>query len=136
MLAKLSRVLLIYCTETQGLSKMYTTEYESPIMSGLSDNDDVPCAVCHVSTIGTVMMIPAKLTCSTDWTVEYTGYLMSQHASESAATHKCADAMAEKIPGTSANTNGGCLEHIETLCGDKWPNYDPEKELTCVVCTH
>ena len=81
------------------------------------------------------MMIPAKLNCLTGWTLEYRGYLMSEWHGDSSATHECVDAMAEAIPGTAANTNGG-LFHIEAMCGDRCPNYDSEKELTCVVCTH
>ena len=115
---------------------MYAVEYEHPIMNNLSDDENVPCAVCHVSTRGAVMMIPAKLTCPTDWTLEYTGYLMSEWIDGSTATHECVDAMAEAIPGTEVNTNGGFFLHIEALCGDRCPNYDSEKELTCVVCTH
>ena len=69
-------------------------------MNNLSDDDNAPSAVCSVLTSKAVMMTPVKLTCSTDWTLEYTGYLMSQYYTHSTATHECVDAMAEKIQGT------------------------------------
>ena len=81
-------------------------------------------------------MIPAKLTCPTDWTLEYTGYLMSEYIDYSPATHECVDAMGEAVPGTETNIDGGLFYHIETLCDTTCPNYESEKELTCVVCTH
>ena len=82
------------------------------------------------------MMIPAKLTCPTGWTEEYSGYLMTAHRNDRSATFECVDSDAEAIPGTSANTNGGLFYHVEAVCnGLSCPPYDAEKELTCVVCT-
>ena len=101
-------------------------------------NHNVPCAVCLATTRVAVVMIPAKLTCPTGWTKEYNGYLMSAYYShESASTFECIDHDAEAVPGTEANTDGGMFLHVEAVCNYGLPcdPYDPEKELTCVVCT-
>ena len=67
----------------QGYSPIYGVEYmyELPNGSPFSDSlheNNVPCAVCHVSTRSAVLMIPAWRHCPSGWTVEYTGYLMSE----------------------------------------------------------
>ena len=59
---------------------IYGSEYQTsngPLSA--FNNHNVPCAVCYVSTRGTVLMIPAKTTCPSSWTLEYNGYLMSGH---------------------------------------------------------
>ena len=119
------------------MSPIYGVEYEintgSPFPSSLYD-DNVPCAVCHVSTRSAVLIIPAWRHCPSGWTVEYTGYLMSEYRKFGKAT--CVDMNAESIPGSSANINGGLFYHVEATCnGIPCPPYDPQKELTCAVCT-
>ena len=39
--------------------------------------NNMPCAVCSTSIRSKLLVIPAKLTCPTNWTTEYTGYLMA-----------------------------------------------------------
>ena len=120
----------------QGNSYVYIVEYEFPINNDLF-NYEVPCAVCHVSNREAVVMIPARLTCPTNWTLEYTGYLMSERSNHRPATYECVDAMAEGIPNTEANLVGGLFYHVESSFNESsFPSYDAEKELTCVVCTH
>ena len=119
---------------------IYGVEYErdggSPYPSSLH-HDNVPCAVCHVSTRSAVLMIPAWCHCpSCGWIVKYTGYLMSEHHNHGKATYECVDMNAESIPGSQANTDGGLFYHVEATCnGLPCPPYDPQKELTCAVCT-
>ncbi|KAI8506570.1 hypothetical protein Bbelb_159970 [Branchiostoma belcheri] len=43
-------------------------------------NYDVPCSVCLVSGRSTHVMIPARLSCPRGWSMEYSGYLMSEQA--------------------------------------------------------
>ena len=84
------------------------------------------------------MMIPAKLTCPSGWTKEYDGYLMAEHHTHHTSTFVCVDHDAEAVPGTEANAspNVGTVHHVEAVCASLPCNrYDPEKELTCVVCT-
>ena len=46
-----------YTPGVQGLSPIFGVEYEAPIQTALNENN-VPCAVCHVSTRAAVLMIP------------------------------------------------------------------------------
>ena len=81
-------------------------------------------------------MIPAWHHCPNGWTVEYTGYLMSSFYTEGKATYECVDVNAESIPGSEANISVGTFYHVEAACtGLACPPYDPQKELTCAVCT-
>ena len=42
----------------------------------------------------------------------------------------------EAVRGEAVDTNGALFYHTEAVCnGIDCPPYDPEKELTCVVCT-
>ena len=48
----------------------------------------------------------------------------------------CVDKNPERVPGEAADTNGALFYNIEAACnGILCPPYDPEKELTCAVCT-
>ncbi|CAH3130106.1 unnamed protein product [Porites lobata] len=40
---------------------------------------DAPCAVCFVESRGSMLMIPARNDCPSEWTEEYHGYLMTEH---------------------------------------------------------
>ena len=113
---------------------VYGTEYEHPLQG--SHNHNVPCAVCAVSTREMVLMIPAKTSCPTSWTREYYGYLMSEYRGRRGSTYECVDEDQESIPGSEASTLGALLHHVEVSSnGMPCLPYDPEKELTCVVCT-
>ncbi|CAI8027491.1 Short-chain collagen C4 (Fragment) [Geodia barretti] len=71
---------LQFTSGVQGYSYMYGVEYlpsSQPLQTVQSHN--VPCAVCHVTTRATLLMIPAKVNCPTNWTTEYTGYLMTEY---------------------------------------------------------
>ena len=48
----------------------------------------------------------------------------------------CVDKNPERVPGEAANTDGALFYYIEGVCnGILCAPYDPEKELTCAVCT-
>ena len=118
----------------QGYAYVYGTEYEDPIVG--TDDSNAPCAVCY-TTRSTVMMIPAKTSCPPSWTKEYIGYLMTERQDLQRSMYECVDSNQEPIPETRhLNRNGALLYHVEASCnGMDCPPYDPEKELTCVVCT-
>ena len=130
---------LQYGSGTQRYSYMYGVEYQihnsQPLYS--VDNHKVPCAVCFAATRDTILMIPAKLTCPTNWTVEYTGYLMSEHINHHRSTYECVDKNPESVPGMDGSTSDTAfLYHVEPNCaGLSCPPYDAHKELTCVVCS-
>ena len=130
---------LQYQAGVQGYSPVYGAEYhtvgESPLKSVLEH--DAPCAMCFTSARVTVLMIPAKTQCPPSWTLEYTGYLMADHINhQGRKMFECIDKDPECVPGSAANTNPALFYHTEATCNAlPCPPYDPEKELTCVVCT-
>lgn len=82
-----------------GYTSAYAVEYNShPI--GIT-NHNAPCAVCYTSTVS------AKLTCPTNWTVEYTGYLMTDESGNGVfhSQHVCVDETPESIPGLDSDND-------------------------------
>ena len=125
---------LQYGPGEQRRSYMYGVEYHpsnyQPLQNVLYDN--VPCAVCYIATRATLLMIPAKVSCPTGWTTEYSGYLMAQRNS----FYECVDKDPESVSGLSSASSANYLYHVEPQCsGFSCPPYDAEKELTCVVCS-
>ena len=89
---------------------------------------NVPCAVCRVTTKSAVLLLPAKYSCPTTWTSENYGYLMSNYKGHRRTSFVCVDEDMEALPGSSANTNGALMYHVEATCnGLPCGN--------CVVCT-
>ena len=135
-----------YTAGTQtGRAYLYGAEYQTGQGTGyngplISVHDhDVPCAVCYTSARGTVVMIPAQLTCPQSWTREYYGYLMAERyvRNHHRTMFECMDQNPQSIPGSEADTNGALFYHTEVKCsrGIPCPPYDTQKEVTCVVCT-
>ena len=128
-----------YGSGVQGYSPVYGMEYNihssQPLYSVYLHN--VPCALCYVATRDTVLMIPAKVHCPTNWTVEYTGYLMTEHRNHHRSTYECVDKDPESVPGLDAfSADSALFYHVEPNCsGLPCSPYDAEKELTCVVCS-
>ena len=84
-------------------------------------------------------MIPAKTHCPSTWTLEYSGYLMTEARTWSdhfRTMYECVDKNPDSIPGSVSDANGALFYHVEANCnGMACPPYDPQKELTCAVCT-
>ena len=122
-------------------SKVHGSEYAYPLQ-GTHDHN-VPCAVCHVSTRPTVMMIPAKYRCPSTWTREYYGYIMTEYKGVPSniagrTMFECVDQDQESLRDSEGNTDGVLFIHTEAACGHghlPCPPYDSNKELNCVVCT-
>jgi len=120
----------------QGDTFLYGTEYESNIH--LHDSQyNAPCAVCYASNKQTSIMYPARTTCPFGWTIEYRGYLMSEHRDNYRSMYICVDESMEVIVGTSGHNTGGQFYHVESICDNVLycPPYVGNKELTCVVCS-
>ncbi len=99
-------------------------------------NHNVPCAVCYVPVRAAVLMLPARLTCPPNWTLEYNGYLMADFYDFYRTTYECMDKDPESIPGSNADTNGALFYFTEATCnGLPCPPYDTQKEVTCAVCS-
>ena len=81
-------------------------------------------------------MIPARRSCPSTWNLEYSGFLMTGYGHAGRRSAVCMDEEPERVAGGLANTNGALFYHIEVACnGINCPPYDPERELTCAVCT-
>ena len=132
---------LTYRSGADGHALVYGAEYQGPLQ-GIHDHN-APCAVCHVSTRPTVMMIPAKYRCPSTWTREYYGYLMTEYKGHSGSIRgrtmfECVDQDQESLPDSHGNTDGVTFHHVEAVCDHghlPCPPYDQNKELNCVVCT-
>ena len=114
---------------------LYGTEYRGGNVAGKSYHN-IPCAVCYAAARGTTIIIPAKNSCPSTWTLEYIGYLLSEHRNHSKSTYLCMDKDLESIPGSAGFGNMGLLYHVEATCtGIPCPPYNNFKELMCAVCT-
>ena len=121
---------LSYTPGVQGYSYVYGAEHSTrggPLRAVSQHN--VPCAVCYVSTKVAVTMIPATTQCPSTW-------LMSGYYNHCHTIYECVDTIPDSVPGSASNTDGALLYHVEASCkGMLCPPYDPQKELTCAVCT-
>ena len=125
----------IYRALMYGAEHQTHTDSNSPV-HGHHDND-VPCAVCHVSNRTALYMVPAKYTCPTGWTREYYGYLMAEYYKDHhRSQYTCVDIALKSVVGSSANHDGLLFYFVEGRCGSlPCPPYDNTKELSCAVCT-
>ena len=117
---------------------LYGTEYEEPIISSVSKDDNVPCAVCYTAKKKVQVMIPAKTKCpDKTWTAIYNGYLMTAHYSNrNNKDYICVDKDGQPVPGSAGNVNGASLYHVTARCtGIPCPPYENNKYIACVVCS-
>ncbi|XP_003390793.2 PREDICTED: short-chain collagen C4-like, partial [Amphimedon queenslandica] len=124
--------------EPSGFSQIYGTEYDNVngVFSG-KDNHNAPCAVCYTSTKSVKLMIPARTSCPSSWTIEYKGYLMAECFNKKTnAIYECVDENPESIDGSGANNNGAQLCFALSTCYSlPCPPYLNNRPITCVMCT-
>ena len=106
---------------------------------------DAPCAVCRVASRGTMIMIPARMTCPPGWIREYYGYLMSAKWDYKRTEFICVDRNLEVVGGTFTKQSGSVIYPVEVRCLDPDPDigsgglpcdkFPKGNELSCVVCT-
>ncbi|XP_078617600.1 uncharacterized protein LOC144885553 [Branchiostoma floridae x Branchiostoma japonicum] len=132
----------VFTDGNQGAAYIQGAEYQddqfgnSPFQGASVYNHDVPCAVCHVASRGSKLMIPARLSCPSGWTREYKGYLMTERYNHNRSEFVCVDGEPETRPGGQGNVDGALFYPVEASCGSlPCPNYVQGRELTCVVCT-
>ncbi|XP_019861921.1 PREDICTED: short-chain collagen C4-like [Amphimedon queenslandica] len=97
---------------------MYGTEYEwsNGIFTG-RDQHNAPCAVCYTSTKSVKLMIPARTSCPSSWTMEYRGYLMAERdAHKRNAVYECVDENVESVDGSGASAQGAMLFFTLSTC--------------------
>ena len=126
-------------TFTSSESHIYGAEYQNNFPNNANVHDhDVPCAVCHVPTRATVIMVPAKSLCPSSWTREYYGYLTTERDTHQRSSFNCVDINLEVIPGSSADTNGALFYYVGVNSGCTTldcPPYEINRILSCAVCT-
>ena len=91
------------------VTKIYGAEYQTysyHLYPSSLHNHDVPCAVCHVTTRASQMMIPGRNVCPAGWTREYKGYLMAEYHTHYRTMCTCMDENPDYTRGTHANTDG------------------------------
>ena len=120
-------------------SEMHGTEYEvanDNIFPGKHDHN-VPCAVCYTSTKSVKLMIPARTSCPSSWTIEYKGYLMASYYNHKHnKVYECVDEYPESINGSGADSNVALIYFVRSTCnGLPCPPYVNNIAITCVVCT-
>ena len=120
------------------VTTIYGAEYESEsgIYSSSLHNHDAPCAVCHVTTRASQMMIPGRNVSPAGWTREYKGYLMAEYYKHYRTMYTCMDENPDYTRESHANLNGASFYFVEGVCGAlPCKPYIAGKELTCAVCT-
>lgn len=99
----------------------------------------VPCTVCRAERRGSLMMIPARNVCPTSrWTREYIGYLMTDMSNSTAPDYICvdADATGVELKHNERHSENSFLTSVLGKCGVlPCSSYEPNRDLTCVVCT-
>ena len=130
---------LAYGPGVHGRSPIHGVEYQTANNQPLGHVHDryVPCVVCHSTLRESVLMIPARISCPATWTLEYSGYLMTERKTYHGRTSaECVDKDPETVSGEVTGTGRALFHFTEATCnGLKCPPYVTEKELTCAVCT-
>lgn len=123
-------------TYSSSYAILYGAEYQFTYKN-VAINDDVPCAICTVKPATTTMMIPAKLDCPQNWTLQYHGYLGASYYSDRGTEFICVDSEPEYFEGLRQVDNDGLLIYpVQMRCGVlPCPKYKSGQYLSCVVCT-
>ena len=121
-----------------GISHIHGAEYEFFVNTPNRnvDNQVAACAICHVPTRATVIMVPGKTLCPSSWTREYYGYLTTERETYYRSIFTCIDVNAEGVAGAGINTEGAHFYYAGTTCtGIACPPYEDNRILSCAVCT-
>ena len=87
----------------------------------------IPCAVCYSNSHSTVLMQPARETCSNGWSVLYKGLLVTNEASLA-----CMDNTVKSLQESSTKNQ---YRYVRASCDQlPCPPYDDTSSLTCTVC--
>ena len=121
--------------------RIYGAGYNSNFFGDIhSGSRDVPCAVCRTTKTSSVIMIPGKNRCYTDWKTEYYGFLASNdHAWVAAGSYACVDNEIEFTSNdyiTDVTQYGKLFLEVVAKCGSlHCPPYKNNVPLACVVCS-
>lgn len=76
-------------TNSNNLSPLYGTEYETNVFAHDSQDNDMPCAVCRNRNTSSSIMIPDRRYCCKGWKNEYRGILGSGNAGHEPLSYIC-----------------------------------------------
>ncbi|XP_056002554.1 uncharacterized protein LOC125662616 isoform X2 [Ostrea edulis] len=126
-------------TSLQSSTHLFGSEYQFTY-GNIARDDDVPCAVCHLQSATSVLMIPAKTTCPSGWTMQYHGYLVTDnedsgwHATDFICLHGDPEYLTEGA--RQHDLDGHILYPVTAVCGSlPCPPYKSGQYITCVVCS-
>ena len=126
---------------TSSSNWIHGTEYETGGSALHRVNQhNAPCVACHVTTRSAQLMVPGTDQCPGGWTLEYAGWLVSEHFRNKGRTmYVCLDKDAEVLTGEEATTHGALMYHAVADCNSRYgipcPPYVNKKDLACAVCT-
>ena len=112
---------------------MYGAEYQT--ITHVSNDYEMPCAVCYASERSTVYMVPARYSCPSGWNREYYGYLMTANYKHQRTMYTCIDREFKTI-GSKQDVNGMLFYFVIFKCGSlPCSSYGSSQELSCAVCS-
>ncbi|XP_061178102.1 short-chain collagen C4-like [Saccostrea echinata] len=118
-----------------GFSHIYGGEYQFSL-GKVVIQDDVPCSVCHVKMATSSMMIPAKRSCPTGWSKQYSGILTANSYGYDKSEYLCVDEDPDFVERSRQNEEGKLFYTVKTVCGSlPCPPYKNATVVSCVVCT-
>lgn len=89
----------------------------------------IPCAVCYSKRHSTVLLQPARHTCTSGWSLMYEGSLAANEGSL-----LCMDSSLKSLQGSHTRTMNG-YHYVKASCDVlPCPPYDDTSNLTCTVC--
>ncbi|XP_025114092.1 uncharacterized protein LOC112576074 [Pomacea canaliculata] len=117
-----------------GHAKLYGTEYQT--CDEPECDLSASCAVCRISRESS-MMLPARDTCYPGWTLEYSGYIMTNDPKFAGGMeYICVDSSHGFIPSSHADENGALLLYTTFVCGSLGcPPYIGDNIVLCAVCS-
>lgn len=100
------------------------------------DGLDMPCSAC-LTPKSVTHMFPGRATCFPGWSLEYTGYLMTNYRDRGHnMEYFCLDIDPEGIPRGGASDHENVMYLVEARCGTlPCPPYVEGREVACCVCS-
>lgn len=128
--------------------------FKGPLFKKNVAYSTVPCAACETKQRVTQIMIPAKIRCPSDWTLDYKGYLMAEaegdlyrdppvyfKTNHFRSSYVCVDADAEPSNKPTGLQGGAPIFPVAANCAganalSNCPPYKADRTaLSCVVCS-
>ena len=109
---------------------------QSQLFDHVVNNQDQPCAVCQTRHAIT-RMFPGRADCYSGWSLEYSGYLMSNlHGHDLNLEYFCLDSSPEANAHGGTNDDQAIVYLVEAKCGSlPCPPYVEGREIACVQCS-